>query len=326
MDISFSTSDVHPRHRFDYMREVACRVFVDLDCRTDVVSPFHATIRSGQMSELGVTIVETDACEVTRTRRNIARSRSDDLLLSVQLSGVAELCQDGREARLAPGDFALYDTQRDYALTVHANTRQLVLKMPRRALQSRFGPLAHYTARRIGHDQPLGGMASEFLKMLPARIGMLDPAAERQLADQALDLVALGVTRDTTAGMGTATAARLAALLNLKSVIETRLTDTSLRPSGAAAAAGISIRYANTLLADEETSLERYIWARRLERSRKALQDARQMRRSVSDIAYSCGFSSPSHFARRFKEAYGVSPNEFRRCYPTVCPVLTTTR
>lgn len=311
MDISFSTSDVHPRHRFDYMRDVACRVFVDLDCRTNVVSPFHATIRSGQMSELGVTVVETDACEVTRTRRNIARARSDELLLSVQLAGMAELCQDGREARLEPGDLALYDTQRSYALTVHANTRQLVLKIPRKALESRFGPLGHYTARRIGHEQPLGGLASEFLRMLPARIGVLDAAAERQLADQALDLMALACTRESKAVA--ATAARVTALQNLKSVIETRLIDPSLRPSSAAAAAGISIRYANALLAAEGTSLERYIWARRLERSRKALQDARQRQRSICDIAYSCGFSSPSHFARRFREAYGASPDEFRR-------------
>jgi len=313
MDISFSTSDVHPRHMFDYMRDVACRVFVDLDCRTNVVSPFRATIRSGLMSELGVTVVETDACEVTRTRRNIARARGDELLLSVQLAGMAELSQDGQEARLAPGDMALYDTQRSYALTVHPQTRQLVLKIPRNALESRFGPIGHYTARRLGCEQPMGGMASEFLRMLPARVGALDPAAERQIAEQALDMVALACTREPSGRLRTGTATRVAAVLNLKSVIEARLTDLTLTPSSAAAAAGISVRYANTLLASERTSLERHIWTRRLERGRKALQDSRQAARSVSDICYSCGFSSPSHFSRRFKEAYGLPPEEFRR-------------
>lgn len=313
MDISFSTSDVHPRHRFDYMRDVACRVFVDLDCRTNVVSPFHATIRSGHMSSLGVTVVETDACEVTRTRRNIARTRSDELLLSVQLAGTADLSQDGREARLCPGDIALYDTQRSYVLNVHPQTRQLVLKIPRKALESRFGPLGHYTARRIGYEQPMGGLASEFLRMLPARIGALDSAAERQIAEQALDIVALACTREPSGQLRAGTATRVTAVLNLKSIIEARLTDLTLTPSSAAAAAGISVRYANDLLANEGTSLERYIWVRRLERSRKALQNARQGQRAISDIAYSCGFSSPSHFARRFKEAYGLTPDEFRR-------------
>lgn len=33
---------------------------------------------------------------------------------------------------------------------------------------------------------------------------------------------------------------------------------------------------------------------------------------TISEIAYTCGFSSPSYFNRRFKEMFGVSPTEFR--------------
>ena len=34
--------------------------------------------------------------------------------------------------------------------------------------------------------------------------------------------------------------------------------------------------------------------------------------RSVSEIAYGVGFSSPAYFSRCFKEAYGESPSELR--------------
>lgn len=33
---------------------------------------------------------------------------------------------------------------------------------------------------------------------------------------------------------------------------------------------------------------------------------------TISEIAYACGFSSPSYFNRRFKEMFGASPTEFR--------------
>jgi AraC-like DNA-binding protein len=33
----------------------------------------------------------------------------------------------------------------------------------------------------------------------------------------------------------------------------------------------------------------------------------------VTKIAYRVGFKDPSHFTRRFKARFGVSPNEFRR-------------
>ena len=33
----------------------------------------------------------------------------------------------------------------------------------------------------------------------------------------------------------------------------------------------------------------------------------------VTKIAYRVGFKDPSHFTRRFKARFGVSPNEYRR-------------
>ncbi len=77
--------------------------------------------------------------------------------------------------------------------------------------------------------------------------------------------------------------------------------------------AGISIRYANALLSVEGTSLERCILDRRLERCRRALEDPRQAHRTIGDIAFAWGFSDLSHFTRRFKAEFGVSPGEYRR-------------
>jgi AraC-like DNA-binding protein len=100
--------------------------------------------------------------------------------------------------------------------------------------------------------------------------------------------------------------------LRLKSTIEAQLHDPGLKPPVAAAAVGISVRYANALLSQEGTSLERYIMTRRLEHCRRALTDPGQMFRTVTDIAYSCGFSDVSHFTRRFKSRFGCSPSECR--------------
>ena len=101
-------------------------------------------------------------------------------------------------------------------------------------------------------------------------------------------------------------------LARLKATIEGALHDHGLKPADAAAAAGISVRYGNALLAEEGTSLERYLVFRRLQRCREALVDPAQARRTVSDIAYSHGFSDLSHFARRFKAEFGCSPSECR--------------
>jgi AraC-like DNA-binding protein len=101
--------------------------------------------------------------------------------------------------------------------------------------------------------------------------------------------------------------------VRLKAIIENRLHDPDLKPAAAAADTGISVRYANALLANENTSLERYIMLRRLERCHQTLVSPVHSSRTITEIAYSCGFSDLSHFTRRFKEQFGCTPSEIRR-------------
>jgi AraC family transcriptional regulator len=54
----------------------------------------------------------------------------------------------------------------------------------------------------------------------------------------------------------------------------------------------------------------RYVSQQRLERAKMMLADGR---RSLSDIAFSCQFSSQTSFNRAFLRANGVTPGEYRR-------------
>ena len=149
--------------------------------------------------------------------------------------------------------------------------------------------------------------------MLPGRLDTLDGPVGVTIAEQALDLVALAFSAGTQQSGVSLSSSRATTLLRLKSVIESRLHETDLRPAAVAAETGISVRYANTLLSAEGSSLERYILNRRLERCRRALEDPRHAHRTIGEIAFAWGFSDLSHFTRRFKAKFGVSPGEYRR-------------
>ena len=262
---------------------------------------------------MGVATVECDPCEVGRTALDIARDNSDDLLVSVQLAGKMILNQDGRQAVNEQGSFVLLDTQRPYTQVFQTRTRTIVLKIPREALEARLGRVAPLTAYTMEADRPITGLASGFLSMLAKRLDTFDGPVGLTIAEQALDLVALAFFVETQQSGSTLSSSRTITLLRLKSIIESRLYEPDLRPAAVAAEAGIRIRYANTLLSAEGTSLERYILNRRLERCRRALEDPRQAHRTIGEIAFAWGFSDLSHFARRFKAEFGVSPREYRR-------------
>jgi AraC-like DNA-binding protein len=110
------------------------------------------------------------------------------------------------------------------------------------------------------------------------------------------------------------TATRLV-LLKLRAVIETQLSNPNADRETIAAQAGISVRYANQLLALENTSLVRLLQERRLARCRNALQDPTQAGRSVSEIAYHWGFADVAHFSRCFKAAFGLTPTDYRKMH-----------
>jgi AraC family transcriptional activator of tynA and feaB len=313
MKVVFSTSDVHARDRLDYWRHEATKVAVAHDFSSHLGQTFQGLIRKGMLGGLTLTVLEHNACAVRRTDRYIKHGCEDDLLLSLLLDGGLVLHQDGRDATVRPNELYLLDSGRPFSIDVASSLRLLLVKIPRWELQNRLGDVKAMTARSISPSAPIASLASGFMAMLPARVDGLDVPTGTKLAQQMLDLVALAFGAELQSGKPALSSSRMNTLLRVKAIIEARLGDPGLRPGQAAAAAGISVRYANALLAYEDTSLERFIMQRRLQHCRRALEDGRQAFRTVSDIAYSFGFSDMSHFTRRFKAQFGCSPGTCRQ-------------
>ena len=312
MQTVFSTDKVHPRDRLIYWREEASKAFVAHDFGSSVGRSFRGIIRAGSLDVLSLALFESDAATVKRTWHCLRQDADDDLLLCMQTAGRMTVHQDGRDAVLAVHDMVLIDTRRPFSLSIGTGHGSLVVKVPRGELQRRIGDVTHLTARAINGRQSAAALASGFLAMLPEHLDALNGQTGAKVAYQTLDLVALAFAANASVGHVALSSRREAALLRLKVTIEGAFYDPALKPVDAASAAGISVRYANALLAEEGTSLERFIVSRRLQHCHKALVDPAQARRTVSDIAYSYGFSDLSHFTRRFKAQFGCLPSECR--------------
>ena len=96
------------------------------------------------LGDLGVVNIESLGLGFAEvTARTIANGEDDVFFLCLQLEGGATLSQDGREAVIEPGDFALLDAQRPYSCRYTANWRQIIIKIPHRSLKARLaGKLA----------------------------------------------------------------------------------------------------------------------------------------------------------------------------------------
>jgi AraC-like DNA-binding protein len=295
------------------MRDVACKTYVELECLTENALSFTSKICAGQISNIGLSTVITDQCDVIRTKESIKGSSADEILLSLQQSGTTTLVQDNRETRLTAGHFALYDTQRSYKLHVEEDTEQLVIKIPRQQLEAQLGNITLFTAQKMSFENPLSKLAFNFITTLPSICDDLNEGTAETISKQAIDIISQAFSHECRHNGTPIIQSRFTTLMRLKSEIETHLNNHEFKPSNAAALIGISVRYANELLSAENTSLEKYIYERRLERCRKNLINPKLKTMSIAEIAHTNGFTSASHFSRRFKEKHHMTPQNYRK-------------
>ena len=312
MKLLISTRDVQARDRFAYWHDVACQTIIHHDAKPKCRPTFQAALQIGDLATARVLLFENSPVDVTRTGRQIAYQTTDELFICRQIFGNVALEQNGQQALLEPGDVILLDPQVPYACTFPSDSNMLLLKVPRRELEARLGQTREMVLCPIKRSGAEGELTSSLMAMLPPYIGRMRPAMEEIVKDQVLDLFALSLTQAMGTRRPNVSSARSLAAMRLRAVIEARLPDPSLTASSVAAAAQISVRYANSLLTRNGTSIMRLIQTRRLERCRRSLEDPLQAHRTLTEIAYCWGFSDMTHFGRRFKATYGMSPREYR--------------
>lgn len=310
----FSTSGVHARDRFDYWHSVARKTIVPHDLHSEVRLEFVGEIEEGTIADLKLVSHENSSMSVSRRKPHIARHENSHQLLFMcrQSRGTLKLEQEGREALLQPGDMVLLDPRLPLLAEFSSDTRFLIVMMPRRELEARVGDTRDMFSRALKPDKGVNGLTSCFLQALPSQANGLDPRTDQILRNQFLELAALSLSQGSN-NRPRSSSAKTLALFRIRGAIERGLTNPRLNGEDVAAAAGISVRYANKLLSERDSSLRSLIQELRLERCRKALDDPLQAHRSLSEIAYAWGFSDMTHFGRSFRKFYGMLPSDYRR-------------
>jgi len=115
------------------------------------------------------------------------------------------------------------------------------------------------------------------------------------------------------AGIGTALTQREALRERIKQHVAANLGDPGLSVDAVAHALNCSRRQLYNAFAEEPDGVAGYILRRRLEACRKTFDDRAQQHRSITDIAFSFGFSNMAHFSRVFRGHLGLPPSDYRR-------------
>jgi AraC-like DNA-binding protein len=231
----------------------------------------------------------------------------DSMFVLIIASGSVIISQHGEERTFTAGSVLTLDPAWSYGGRFVGSTRLVALKLPKPALKAR-GYI--YGSRRIMVPEQSSSDVTflrDMLICMAENRELPSPQFREKLGEQTLDM--MDALLQNTAGCAVCGRSDLI-LLRAKTTIARRLGDSRLNLEQIAAELHISVNYLAKLFRAEGRTVMRYVLEKRLERAHSFLKQCGQHRMQIQEIAYLCGFESPSHFSRTFKQHFGVSPRD----------------
>ncbi|WP_163167660.1 helix-turn-helix domain-containing protein [Arthrobacter sp. Alg241-R88] len=297
---------------FDDWKHLVAESFVPLAARTADVDGFRGQLRSRVLDRMSIVDVTATSHEVHRTPALIAQAGERYFKLNLQLEGTGLLIQDNREALLEPGDLAIYDTNRPYTLAFEEQARMMVVMFPCDALTLPTDYVGQLAAVRMAGGTGLSGIVGQFIRQLSENLDVLGGPSGSRLATNALDLVSTMLHAEMDIAPDRMKPQALLAA-SIREYIEANLSDPLLSPASIAAAHFISTRHLHNVFHESGTTVASWIRSQRLEGARRDLRDPLHAGKSVSTVAARRGFLDAAHFSRTFRDAFGLSPTDWRR-------------
>ena len=308
----FATDSLPKHDRLAVWHEVLHSRFVQLDCEllTDNASVHNAGVR---FPSLGIVESHCSPISIARTRKNLGDGNDSlRLVLLRPTSGPALITQGRREATVASGE-AFVVSNADGHMVVYPEGQHIVsLVLSRAALGPLLRDFDSAFVRPIPRQTEALGLLLAYCDTL-----LMRPPAAPDLCHIAvahvLDLaaLALGATRDA-AHAAKARGFRAARLNAVKSEILVNLASPGLSIERVASRLGMSPRYIQMLFHDEETTFSEFVVGQRLAGAWRVLADPRFDDRSITSVAFDCGFGDLSYFNRIFRKRFGCTPSEVR--------------
>lgn len=309
MTILFDTNDFPRRDRADAL-QAAFRgespqrvVFADQQhCgrRIDVVD-FGPDVRL--LRNVGASV------QITRDAKHVRMDAPEYTAIGFQRSGANILSIGGLDTQTSAGHLSCVDITRPYSYLERGLGAHDSLIVSNRQLNVSVD-LVRAAAPTLKLS-PLYDLVRSYAARLFEATRDLDEKP-RLLAGQATVTLVRALLGTAAQGRTGLDAMDEALDLRITLYIDAHLGDHDLVAEQIAGAHHISLRhlYSAWTQAGHDRPIMAWILHRRLQQARERLTD--DSRSSIEKIAHDCGFRNASHFGRRFRESFGVSPGHCR--------------
>jgi len=317
---SWKTDDFDVRHQYEAWDEELSTVYGRWSVSVPCTMKFSASVESRSMDSFKVIECICDPCGARRGHAEMLADNSDFLALQLVLDGYEQIRFAGEEVELNAGDIFVWDSTKPMDFRVVQRLHKISVLLPLTRFRNWLPTSWQSIKRLIRPQSDSGRLLGQYLAALSPRKMVTGLNNCDALIETTIGLLvnsqAIAVSRPPESQ-------RDMHLERVRSYIAQHLTDPDLTPTRVAEANNISLRYLHWLFNCIGSSVVQYIISERLQRCRQELGSPVTNRRKVADIALSAGFNDATHFSRRFKQEFGMSPRAFSRVQTARATTLT---
>ena len=283
---------------------------------------FDGLINFTSVSRLKLCQIEASSHRIGHAASHIRNSDHPYVKILFQTHGISHFEQEGRRVEIRPGDCLVYDVSCPHTIISPAMTRHDVVIVPKELLRERGLGSGNIAACKISSTGGTGRIAHDCVHAVFREATKLSPQSAAGVADSLIDLLLLPL-RDADATLDRV--GPEAMYVRAQAFIREHLRDPELSIDQISSALQCTKRYLHMLFSDRGITVSDYIWRTRLQHCRQELENP--CGKTITDVAFSWGFSSSSHFSRVFRKYFGVVPSAIHRAqHAAISPALTRER
>ena len=310
--LSMTTDNVAPRERAEFWADLVSRHVTPMRIEPAGGEPVRGEVQALMIGDLGVAHVSGCGVHASHTHPQIARARSHLYAACVHLEGEARIRRRGELISLQRGDVFVTDSRQEFSLDLEQPWRHLLITLPTQLIDGRVArPELLSGAVMRGH--PLARLWASHLASGFALAGDFSPAAAVLFSRHSIDLLGQLLEEAHCGHPTPSEAARAAIFLKACHLIALKYGDPSLTPAAIAQDLKVSTRTLARIFAANDETVMRRILDERVRQASRLLAEPQAAHRSITEIAFACGFSDASHFGRAFAARMHMTPSQLRR-------------
>lgn len=304
------TSSVRSADQYDAWSEKINEIYGPTRVARSNAKAFRADVVHCSVKNFRVVNCVCDPCAGVRSRSEASRSADELLGIQLVLSGKEHFTVGSRQVVLNSGDVLIWNTTQFLSFEVLERLHKISVMMPLTRLKSWLPNSWHSVDATLANGSAGATILSSFIQSMSPEFLSGNLLQGEALTEAIVGVIVSALHADKR--FTDPSTLRDTHLLRVKQYIDAHLDDPDLSPAMIASANRISLRYLHCLFEPESTTVLQYVIKERLLRCHRELSNPKMSRRTITDIALSWGFHSATHFGRRFREQFGVSPVEFR--------------